>query len=84
MDRLPADVNLRADRILDGRVVGVRLGDVIPGALGDQADLAVDGLGDVFRARHATRRYRADLIARAAARASALVTGRSQTRPRHT
>ncbi len=90
MDRLPADVHLAADRILDRRVVGIQLDQIIRAALGDQADVAVDGLGDVFGSRHGRQvtapglsgphRHRPS----ADANSAALVTGRSQTRPRHT
>ena len=82
VDRLPADVYLAADRVLDGGVVGVLIDQIVRAALGNQADVAVDGLGDVFSTRRGSQRYRG--ASRAAANASTVVTGRSQTRPRHT
>ena len=48
MDRLPADVYLAADRVLDGGVIGVQLDQIVSAALGDQADIAVDGVGDLL------------------------------------
>ncbi len=34
--------------ILDGGVVGVQVDDVVDGALGDEFEVAVDGLGDLL------------------------------------
>jgi hypothetical protein len=44
MDRLPADVYLAPDRVLDSAVVGVQIDQIVRAALGNQADVAVDGL----------------------------------------
>ncbi|OBG92496.1 hypothetical protein A9X05_10680 [Mycobacterium sp. E3298] len=82
MDRLAPDVHVAADGILDRGVIGVELDQFVGAALGDQFDVAVDRVGDLFGARHETSRYRG--AASASARSSAVVTGRSHTRPRHT
>ena len=68
--------------ILDGGVVGVQLDQIVRATLGDQADVAVDGVGDICSTRHETPRYR-DAV-NAAANSAVVVTGKSQTRPRHT
>ncbi len=82
MDRLPADVDLAADRILDRGVVSVELDHVVGAALGHQADVSIDDVGDVFGSRHVGPRYRDGPSATASS--GAVVTGRSQTLPRHT
>ena len=79
-DGLAADVHLAADGILDRRVGRVERRDPVGVALGDGVEVGVDGLGDLLGARHGPERY-TDAPS-ASARSSALVTGRSHTRPR--
>ena len=52
-NRTPTDVHLAAaDRILDGGVVGVEIGNLVRGAVGDQLQIPLDACFDVLDADH--------------------------------
>ena len=84
VDGLSADMDLAADRILDGGVVGEQVGDLLSGTATDEFQVAVDDGFDVFGSGcgHENRRY--TRTPRASASSASPVTGRSHTRPRQT
>ncbi|SKU81258.1 Uncharacterised protein [Mycobacteroides abscessus subsp. abscessus] len=81
LDRLAALEYVGAQWVLDGRIVGIQVGDLRRGAGGEQVAVALDDGENVFAGYgHTPGRY----LPNAASNCWVPVTGRSQTVPRHT
>ena len=62
VDRFAAAPDVGSGRILDGRIGGVQGQYLVGGAVGDEFEVAIDGLCDCAFGRHGLERYTETLM----------------------